>query len=135
MCPAPDTVRVILFLLPLAEIPTEHAIQKLVRLVRVIVRQAIVICHIVRKDIHPAEPLIEERFENGGLIQVVPESEQRCIPLSLELGQAAMAIKIDREEVVDVVDQTVFRVLSVPVIDHTKDHTTTKDTTTRSLGS
>jgi hypothetical protein len=124
----------ILFLPPLAEVPTEHAIQEPVRLVRVVVRQAIIIRHVVGEDIHPAKPLVEERFENGGLIQVMPESEQGRVPLGLELGQATMAIKIDREEVVDVVDQTVLRVLSVPVIDHTKDHTTTKDATARSLG-
>jgi len=124
----------ILFLPSLAEIPTKHAIQELVRLVRVVVRQAIIIRHVVGEDIHPAKPLVEERFENGGLIQVMPESEQGRVPLGLELGQATMAIKVDREEVVDVEDQTVFRVLSVPVIDHSKDHPTTEDATVRSLG-
>jgi hypothetical protein len=99
----------------------------------VVVRQAIVIRHVVGEHIHPAKPLVEERFEDGSLVQVMPEPEQCCIPLGLELGQATVAIEVDREEIVDIEDQTVFRVLSVPVIDHSKNHPTSKDSTVGSL--
>ena len=56
-------------------------------------------------------------------------SEQSSAPLSLELGQAAIAVGLDGEEVVDVIDHTVLGILPAPVIDHTKNHTTAQDPT------
>ena len=89
-----------------------------------------IICRDVEREcLNLLQMFVEERLKHVDFVRLCPTSQETGIPLALELGQGAVAVEVDRPQVVDVVDRGVLGVLRVRIVDHTKTHTTSENPT------
>ena len=77
----------------------------------------------------PLQVFVEERLKYVDFVRLLSKSQESGIPLVLELRQRAVAVEVDRPQVVDIVDRGVLGVLIVRIVDHTKNHTTSENPT------
>jgi hypothetical protein len=91
--------------------------------------------NVEREGFDLAQVLVEKWLKHLFLVRQVLQPQKSGIPFILELGEAAIAVKMHCPEVVDIVDRCVLGIFLVPVVDHTKDHSTSEDPTGVGLGS
>jgi hypothetical protein len=125
----PDTVLMIPLFSSAPDVAGEHCVQCPVGLVDVAVGETVVGRDVERECVNLLQVFVEERLEDIDFARLCLQSQESGIPLVLELGQGAFAVKVDRPKVVDVVDRCVLGILLVPIIDHTENHTTAQDPT------
>ena len=66
------------------------------------VRKTTVRRDVKRERLNLLQVLVEERLEYVDLVGLSPKSQESGIPLILELGQGAVAVKVDRTQVADI---------------------------------
>ena len=125
----PDTVVMITFLPLTSDVTSKHRVESAVALVLVAFWKTVICRDVERECLNLLQVLVGERLKHVDFVRLCPKSQESGTPRVHELGQGAVAAKVDRPEVVDIVDRGVLGFLPGRIVDHTKYHTTSEKST------